>query len=118
MKYLKQITIIFSIALVGELIKVLLPFPIPSSVYGLILMLLLLCFKLVKVEDVKTVSTFLIDIMPIMFVSAAVSIINIWPIFKDKIIPYAIIVLVSTILVMVISGLSTQALLKKEQKND
>lgn len=118
MKYLKPATIIFSVAFVGELIKVLLPFPIPSSVYGLILMLIILCLKLVKVETLKPVSTFLIEIMPIMFVPAAVSIITIWPIFKDKIIPYVIIVLISTILVMVVSGLSTQVLLKKELKND
>ena len=36
-----------------------LPLPVPASVYGLVLLLAALNFKLVKLEDVKEVGTYL-----------------------------------------------------------
>lgn len=108
MKYIKQITIIFSISLLGELLKITLPFAIPSSIYGLILMLLLLILKVVKVEDVKETSDFLIENMSVMFVPPAISIITVWPMFKDNLISYIVIIMISTFVVMVLSGLVTQ----------
>ena len=38
MKYLKQFLIILSISLVGELLKYLLPLPIPASIYGMVIL--------------------------------------------------------------------------------
>ncbi|MFR4580402.1 MAG: CidA/LrgA family protein [Clostridium fessum] len=43
MKYLKEVTIIFGITMLGEFLNYLLPFPVPSGVYGLFILLLLLC---------------------------------------------------------------------------
>ena len=63
MKYLKQFTIILGICLLGELVRFLLPLPIPASVYGLVLMLLALMTGAVKLEQVETVADFLIGIM-------------------------------------------------------
>ena len=42
MKYLKQFGIILLISLMGEALRMLLPLPIPASVYGLVLMLIAL----------------------------------------------------------------------------
>ena len=53
MKFMKGITIIFGITVIGEFLNVLLPFPIPSGVYGLFLLLALLCLKAVKLEAVE-----------------------------------------------------------------
>ena len=53
MKYMKQFGIILAISFAGEILNYLVPLPIPASIYGLVLMFLALCFKLIKVEDVK-----------------------------------------------------------------
>ena len=37
MKYLKQFLIILAISLIGEILKVLLPLPIPASIYGMVI---------------------------------------------------------------------------------
>ena len=76
MKYLKQFTIILGICLLGELVRFLLPLPIPASVYGLVLMLLALMTGAVKLEQVETVADFLIGIMSPMFIPAAVALMN------------------------------------------
>ena len=55
MKFIKGITIIFGITMIGEFFNVLLPLPIPSGVYGLFLLLGALCLKAVKLEDVEEI---------------------------------------------------------------
>ena len=43
MKLIKECVIIFGITLVGEMLNVSLPFPVPAGVYGLFILLALLC---------------------------------------------------------------------------
>lgn len=69
MKFIKQFSIILLITFLGELLHILIPLPIPASVYGLVLMLIALRSGLVKVEHVKETAVFLIEIMPVMFYS-------------------------------------------------
>ena len=64
MKYLKQFGIILFVSLLGELLRMLIPLPIPASVYGLVLMLILLMIGIIKLQQIKEVSAFLIEIMP------------------------------------------------------
>lgn len=116
MNYTKQFTIIFVISFVGELLNKLIDVPIPASVYGLIILLLLLITKIVKVEDVKETSTFLINNMSIMFVGPAISIIAVWPLFKQNILAYSLVIMVSTTIVMIVSGKVTQILTRNENK--
>lgn len=113
MNYMKQFTIIFAISFIGELLNTLIDLPIPASVYGLIILLLLLITKVIKVEDVKDTSTFLINNMSIMFVGPAISIIAVWPLFKQNILAYSLVIMVSTTIVMIVSGKITQVLTKK-----
>lgn len=58
MKYLKEVAIIFGITMAGEFLNYLLPLPVPAGVYGLFILLLLLCAGTLKVEDVSEVGDF------------------------------------------------------------
>ena len=53
MNYLKQFAIILFVSFLGELLHILIPLPIPASVYGLLLMLLALCLGILRLEQVK-----------------------------------------------------------------
>jgi len=53
MKYLKQLLIIISVSLVGELLHELIPLPIPASIYGIAGMFILLYFGLLKVDNIR-----------------------------------------------------------------
>ena len=75
MKYLKQFLIIILVSCIGELLYYLLPFPIPATIYGLLIMLGLLILKIVPLAAVKETAEFLIDIMPVMFIPAGVGLI-------------------------------------------
>lgn len=120
MKYIRQIAIIFTITFLGEILKEILPipFPIPSSVYGLILMLISLLTKIIKIEDIKESAYFFISIMPIMFIPPAINIITIWPTIQSKLLAYFSICIISTLIVMISSGVLTQKILDNMEKKN
>ncbi len=115
MKYIKQFFIIILISFLGELLKYLIPLSIPASIYGMILLFLALEFKILKVSDVKETSSFLIEIMPIMFVPAGVGLLESWDALAPIWIQVVIITIVSTIIVMAVSGIVTQWMLGREK---
>ena len=87
-----------------------LPLPVPASVYGLVLLLLALNFKLVKLEDVKEVGLFLTGIFSLLFVPAAAGVMELWAEMGDMLLPIIIAIIPVTVLVMVTAGKTTQAL--------
>lgn len=116
MKLLYQFGMILAVTFVGELLYALLPLPIPASIYGLIVMLICLGTKVVKLSQVKIAADFLIDIMPPMFIPAAVGLIVVWGDLKEILIPVVVITCLSTVIVMVCTGKVTQTLIRRKQK--
>ena len=112
MKFIKQFGIILVISLIGELLNFLIPLPIPASIYGLVLMLLCLQLHIIPISEVKETSAFLIEIMPLMFIPAAVGLITSFDILKAHLAAYLVITVTSTFLVMVVSGHVTQFVIR------
>ena len=97
----------------GEALQRIVPLPIPASVYGLALLFAALCLKLVKVEQVKEVGGFLASILPVLFVSPTVGIVEHWAVIRPQLLPIALLLLASTLLTFGISGGITQLLSRK-----
>ena len=116
MKYLTQFLRILAFTLAGELLQRLVPLPIPASVYGLVLLFGALNTGLVKLEQVKDAGGFLISILPILFVSPAVWILDNWEAIRGALIPILALTLLSTVLTFGIAGRATQAMMGKEEK--
>ena len=116
MKYLSQFLIILGFTLTGEALQRLIPVSIPGSVYGLALLFLALCFGIVKLEQVKETGTFMVSILPILFVAPAVGILENWTLIRPHLLGILLIVVATTVLVFGISGKVTQLLLKKGAK--
>lgn len=115
MKFMKGITIIFGITVIGEFLNVLLPFPVPSGVYGLFILLAVLCLRLVKLEDVEEPGGFFLDTMPLMFIPAGVGLINSWDVMKAVLVPLTVITAVSTVFVMAVTARTAQRMIRKKQ---
>ena len=114
MKYLKQFLIIILVSCVGEVLNHYIPLPIPASIYGLVLMLALLILKILPLEAVKEAAEFLVQIMPVMFIPAAVGLIVFWNQLKDMLLPFSVITVVSTLLVMIATGKVSDLMLKEK----
>lgn len=116
MKYLKQFGIIMVVSFVGEILNYVLPLPIPASIYGIVLMFVCLETKIIKLDAVKDTAKFLIEIMPIMFIPAAAGVIDAWGIIKPDLIPYIVVLIVSTVVVMAVSGRVTQRVIRIQNR--
>ena len=116
MKLLKQFMIILAVALAGEMFSALIPLPVPGSVYGLVLMLLGLCSRIIPLEAVQIPGRFLIEIMPVMFIPAAVGMMNNWDALRPMLVPVVVIMVVSTFVVMGVTGLVTQSLIRAKAR--
>lgn len=116
MKYIRQIAIIMLIAFIGEVLNHLIPLPIPASIYGIVIMLLLLTTGLLKVESVKETSAFLIEIMTITFIPATAGLMDSFHLLSGSLAAYVVILVVSTYAVMIVSGRVSQAVIRRENK--
>lgn len=115
MKILRQFGIILLVTFLGELLKTLLPLPIPASIYGMLILLAALVSGVIKLEAIQQAGGFLIDIMPILFVPAAVGLLETWGQLKPILLPVSIIVVVVTVIVMVVTGRVTQWVIRHEK---
>ena len=113
MKFMKQFGIILAVTFLGEALKYVIPLPIPASIYGLVLMLLALCTGILKLDQVKEAATFLIEIMPMMFIPAGVGLMESWGDLSSMLVEVIVITIVSTVLVMGVSGKVTELVLKR-----
>lgn len=113
MKFLRQFMIILLLSFLGEVLKMFIPLPIPTSVYGLVLMLVCLMTGVLKTSQVKDAAFFLIEIMPVMFIPAAAGLIDSWKVLQPLLLPILVITVVITIFVMVVTGKIAQMIAQK-----
>lgn len=116
MKQLYRLSIILGISFLGEMLNRWIPLPIPASIYGLVLMLLGLLSGIIPLQAVRGTGRFLVEIMPVMFIPAGVGLMASWDVLAPMIAPLAVILVVSTFVVMATSGWATQAALRKNRR--
>jgi holin-like protein len=113
---LKPIAIVLGISFIGEVLHTVLPLPFPASVYGLIILFLLLQFKVVKLESIKTFADFLISIMPVFFVAPSIGLMETWGIMVKVLVPIILIGIGTTALIMTVTGKVSQGIIRKSKK--
>ena len=122
LKTLGQIVIILLVSFAGELLNYCLPLPIPASIYGIVILFCLLEFKVIPLRAVKETGDFLVSIMQLMFIPAAVGLLEAWDVIAPNWLPYILITLISTFVVMFFSGRVTQAVIRlgrvKEERHE
>ncbi len=114
MRYVFQSARLLGFCLAGEILHVFLPFPIPASIYGLLLLFLALCSGLVKLEQVREAGQFLVGIFPLLFVPAAAGVMELWDELGAMLLPAIIAILPVTALVLAAAGRTTQALIRRK----
>ena len=116
MKIIKQFTIIIALSFIGEVLHAVIPFPIPAGIYGILLLFLVLERKILKVDDIEEVSSFLIFIMPLLFVPPAVGLIDAWEVLRSSLTAYVTIIVAVTFIVMIATGRITQWFLRHSRR--
>lgn len=113
MNYIRQFLIIMGFTLAGEALQRLIPLPIPASVYGLVLLFLGLCLKLIRLSWVKPTAGFLISLLPVLFVSHVAGIVEHWGAIRPQIWGICLLIVSTTVITFGVSGGLAQKLRRK-----
>lgn len=117
-KYIFQFARITAFCLAGEVLAVVLPLPIPASVYGLLLMVVALKTGVLKLDQVRETGLFLTGIFPLLFVPAAAGVVELGSQLMDLLLPAVLAIVPITALVMAVTGMVAQKCAgRKEHKN-
>ena len=117
-KYIFQFARITAFCLAGEVLAVVLPLPIPASVYGLLLMVAALKTGVLKLDQVRETGLFLTGIFPLLFVPAAAGVMELGSQLINLLLPAVLAIVPITALVMAVTGMVAQKCAgRKEHKN-
>ena len=116
MKYLAQLTIILAVSLVSEALGYFIPLPVPASVYGLVIMFLLLWTKVIKLSQVENVADFFLQIMPFFFVAPTVGLITSFDALRGNVLWLVLMCFISTVVTIAVTGLVAQLVIRLKKK--
>lgn len=116
MKYITQLLYILLFSGLGELLERVIPLPIPAAIYGLVLLLIALATGILKTAQVQDAANWLISVMPVLYVPICVKILEYWGVISQNAAAIITIIAVSTFLVLGVSGLVTQWLIKRGKR--
>lgn len=118
MEKLKQLGVILGITFVSELLYRLLGLPVPASVYGLVILFLVLQTGALKPERVEGAGDFLLVCLPLLFIAPGVNLMNIFDEVKSILLEALALIFISTVVVTVVTGKVADLILTKEQSNE
>ena len=101
---IRQCTILFGCLALGELIVYLTGIKLPSSIIGMLLLTLFLQLGWVKLHWVQGLSDFLVANLGFFFVPSGVALMLYFDIIEAQFWPIVVSTLVSTVLVLVVTG--------------
>lgn len=102
-----------SIALV-DIFKLLLPAPL----LGMIILAILLYTNIIKIKWVEHAAYVLLEYMGMLFIPPAISIILYYKIIAKEAVPIIVTLLITTLLVMVVTGKVVQVFTRKNKKEE
>ena len=118
MKIITQIGVLFGVCLGGVGISAILPFPFPASVSAMLLLFALLLCRVVKPGQIDEIAGFLTKNMALLFLPAAVGIIESLDILRDSGIQILIICLVSTLLTFGVTATVVSLLMRLADRKE
>ena len=113
MKFFRESILLLSIYFAGEILSKFLNLPIPGNIVGMILLFVLLTSNIIKVEKVENLANFFLDHLAFFFIPAGVGLMNSFADIKSSALKILIICIVTTIIVMAVTGLTVQFIINK-----
>lgn len=115
---IKSCSIIFGCLALGEALVWLLALPFPGSIVGMLLLTALLQMKVVRLEWVKPMADFLVSNLGFFFIPPGVALMLYFDVIEAELWPIVIATLVSTALVLLVTGWTHQILINRKKNKD
>jgi holin-like protein len=117
-KIIVQICLIYIISSLGTIIQEQFNLPIPGSILGLLILFILLSCHILPEKWIQEGAGFLLSTMMFFFIPAAIGIINYFDFFQGKGLLLAVVLIVSTCLVLISSGYAAEKLGQKKENKE
>ena len=112
----RQCFILFGCLALVELVVMVTGLKLPASIIGMLLLTLLLQLRIVKLEWVRGLTDFLIANLGFFFVPPGVALMLYFDLIRAEIVPIVAATVLSTILVLLVTGHTHQVVSKGERK--
>lgn len=112
LRLLKEIAIIFLICIAGSAVSALIPVPTPASVVSMVLLFLCFILKILKPNQIRTTSGYLLDNMAFFFVPSGVEIMTVFDTVKSNVVGILVICLLSTVVTFAATAYTVIAVMK------
>jgi holin-like protein len=116
LKLLSQWGIILAICIAGNLLSSVVSLPIPGNVFGMLILFILLCTKVIKVEMLEETTKFLLDHLAFFFIPAGVGLIGCLGLLSEQWLVFSTICFLTTFIVLLTTGHAVQLVKKIENK--
>lgn len=106
-QYLRAFLLIYLCLIIGNLISTLLPFSLPGSIIGMLILFSMLTIQIIPVEWIQPGCHLLLKNMTMLFIPIGVGIMNYYDKLSQQIIPILLSCIVSTLIIMIIVAYSS-----------
>jgi len=118
LKLFREALIIFGIYLLGELLSSFLYLPIPGNILGMVILFILLCTKVVKVDNISNVTNFLLDHLAFFFIPAGVGLMTSIGIIKSTWWQLLVVCISTTIIIIGVTGIIVQIISRRTKEKN
>lgn len=112
---LLQLTVLLVINQMGVFIVKVTNLPIPGNVMGMLILFLLLCTGVIRLDWIDHVSSLLIKHLSFFFIPVSVGLMTLGPLFIKNGVALIIVLVVSTLVGIVVSGSLSQFLVQRKE---
>lgn len=116
LRIIYQVAILFGVFYIGNWIQDFFKLFIPGSVIGLIIMFILLTTGIVSPRFIKNGSSYMVKHLVLFFIPTTVGVINFYQLFIGKGILLIVITIISSLLVMISAGYTSQFLARGKER--
>lgn len=115
-KLILQLSFLAGVCYVGGAVSQTLPVPIPSNIVSMAILLILLATGMIQASKIDLASGLLLKYMPVFFVPAGVTVLGCYPVIAGHIWQFALICVITTILVYCVTSYTVSFMLKLQAK--
>lgn len=103
-----QLAIILAICFLGEFLHKICNIPLPGNILSMLILLLLLCLKVIKPEDISSATRFFLNHLPFFFLPASIGLLAAQGELQGQWIILLIVCIIATIVTMIATGSTAQ----------
>ncbi|EKT58334.1 CidA/LrgA family protein [Providencia sneebia] len=114
-QYLRAFVLLYLCLIVGNLLSALLPFAVPGSIVGMLILFTLLALQIVPAHWAQPGCSLLLKNMTLLFVPIGIGIMNYYSQLSQQLVPILVSCVVSTFIVLIVVAFSSNYIHKERQ---